>query len=92
MANTDGGGVRGLSSLFLLKRVMDRVKFLLESSPENNPILKVFSVATRASPLEADSSRNPAVGSASSEAAVTEVLPCYFFDYMIGTSTGGYVP
>lgn len=61
----DGGGIRGLSSLYILRDVMRRVKRIDETKPPDK----------RLEPELHGSTKLP--------------LPCNYFDFIVGTSTGG---
>lgn len=74
----DGGGVRGYSSLLILKYLMEEIKRIEQ---EEDPL------ATSSAYYEWQGSASPEAGSSSSAAGV--FLPCHYFDYMAGTSTGG---
>ncbi|KAF8537718.1 hypothetical protein BDD12DRAFT_717299, partial [Trichophaea hybrida] len=60
----DGGGIRGYSSLLILKRIMQRIAEIERAD-------NCLSTAGMASP----SQQLP--------------LPCHYFDYVFGSSTGG---
>ncbi|KAI9718124.1 MAG: hypothetical protein M1828_006822 [Chrysothrix sp. TS-e1954] len=60
----DGGGIRGYSSLLILKALMHEVAFW---------------------------ERRLADGTAEAKGGEDELLPCHYFDFMYGTSTGGLI-
>lgn len=60
LTQSDGGGVRGLSSLYILREIMQAIKEIDESENGRN-----------------------------AETTTALPLPCNYFDFMIGTSTGG---
>jgi hypothetical protein len=61
LTSSDGGGVRGLSSLYILREIMIKIKDLDEEDGVNERI----------------------------EEGDALPLPCNYFDFIIGTSTGG---
>lgn len=82
LLSLDGGGVRGYSSLLILQRLMKEIG-KLEMESDSGAISSAYSplvdclpdVSLAASPNET----RPAL----------EYLPCHYFDYVGGASTGG---
>ncbi|KAH7136983.1 acyl transferase/acyl hydrolase/lysophospholipase [Dactylonectria estremocensis] len=67
----DGGGIKGLSELFILLKITERIKELIvEGLSEGGNIKDDELFAFLRDPI---------------------LLPCYFFDFMVGTSTGGLI-
>lgn len=91
----DGGGVRGYSSLLILRELMDQIK-RLETREANPAESSAHPLQHRArEPLQPVRTRTstlrPNRDSTSSVAeARSQFLPAHYFDYIGGTSTGGY--
>ena len=67
---TDGGGIRGYSSLLIVQRLMHYVAQCERRLQDEE---------------------GPVPGSSRSHFDEDELLPCHYFDYMYGTSTGGLI-
>ena len=82
----DGGGIRGYSSLLSLKHLMMRIRNLERDSQANNEGVQ----SSKDYPWmdSTDLGPNRVVSPAD---RVDDFLPCHYFDYIAGTSTGGYV-
>ncbi|KAK4207027.1 calcium-independent phospholipase A2-gamma [Rhypophila decipiens] len=74
----DGGGVRGYSSLLILKRIMEEIKRI---ELEHDPAAKSSAYYGWQGPQSPDGGDPPTSDGV--------YLPCHYFDYMAGTSTGG---
>ena len=97
----DGGGIRGYGSLLILQDLMEKIGELEKQyggaessfapcvykptkpgSGETNREMKRFSTASKSSSLVATELDEPPSNSAL-------FLPCHYFTYAAGTSTGG---
>ncbi|CAI6095735.1 unnamed protein product [Clonostachys chloroleuca] len=71
------GGIKGLSELFILRRIMERIKEKIKEDQKRAiPYANPISLITSQGRSGIDD---------------PELLPCYFFDFMVGTSTGGLI-
>lgn len=80
----DGGGVRNFSSLLILRELMRAVG---EQERRTNPDAKASAYSPLVNCLP-DEGPTPVTGSARSAPGY---LPCHYFDYVSGTSTGGLI-
>ncbi|KAF4432635.1 hypothetical protein FACUT_8323 [Fusarium acutatum] len=77
----DGGGIRAISSLLILKRIMHEIREF-EIYHEDGP-----AYSSSSAPWTCPKIGFPRVSEESDR--VDEFLPCHYYDYMAGTSTGG---
>ena len=94
----DGGGIRGYSSLLILKELMHQVyqwemrlneeEAALQDSPEED--VQQGQAAGGANRSVGDNHVPPRSTFATIMPEV-ELLPCHYFDFMFGTSTGGLI-
>ncbi|KAL6411846.1 lipid acyl hydrolase [Ilyonectria robusta] len=89
----DGGGIKGLSELFILLKIMNRIEELIVegSNDETTAEEAVRSHQGRVADKKQEKKttiRDDELFAFSKDPAI---LPCYFFDFMVGTSTGGLI-
>jgi hypothetical protein len=91
----DGGGIRGYSSLIIMRQIMKEVKRIerhglpsnkLEQHSSYAPESYVPCLNARRALYKSDGNTD---GCSCGE--FCRYLPCHYFDYIGGTSTGGYV-
>jgi hypothetical protein len=72
-AGIDGGGVRGYATLVIIKDIMSKVR--AQEKEEDAELRNAHSIT------DYDRERDPLT--------TKSPLPCHYFDYVVGTSTGG---
>lgn len=87
----DGGGIRGYSALLILRALMRAIGKLESHDPED-PAVSSFHPLNPASSVATDGESVSSKKSASETTDTSPWLPCHYFDYAAGTSTGGQVP
>jgi hypothetical protein len=72
-AGVDGGGVRGYATLIIIKDIMSEVR--AQEKVEDAELRNAHSIT------DYDREKDPLT--------TKSPLPCHYFDYVVGTSTGG---
>ena len=83
---TDGGGVRGYSSLLILRELMKQIAALEQHHPKGPAPYSVSPLDMRHRPSVTLNHHTKEYGPTR---ASSHYLPCHYFDYIAGTSTGG---
>ncbi|CAI6335461.1 unnamed protein product [Periconia digitata] len=105
LLSLDGGGIRGYWSLLVLEKLMENVAYqeTKQGSGETEPAKECGSFAPHAFPegathekltkdeLESENAHNGDSVPASHFRGSRKFLPCHYFDYICGTSTGSLI-
>ncbi|KAK3321368.1 acyl transferase/acyl hydrolase/lysophospholipase [Cercophora scortea] len=92
----DGGGIRGIFSLLVLKRLMEYVRLEEEAvpqDPEEQRLLRQLSpnlITSSFWPCDLPNHVSH-IREQHTPRAYTRYLPCHYFDFICGTSTGGLI-
>jgi patatin-like phospholipase/acyl hydrolase len=70
----DGGGIRGYATLRIINDIMSKVR--AQEKEEDAALRNSHSITDYDREQDPLTTKNP--------------LPCHYFDYIVGTSTGGY--
>jgi hypothetical protein len=92
--HADGGGIRGFYSLFILRLLMEQIKLYEETFSDGKGVVSPApsSFHPLDEPLNVSHLPPPSPRQHDEQRQTNgHYLPCHYFDYICGTSTGGYV-
>lgn len=87
----DGGGIRGYSALLILQALMRAIGTLESNDPEDPAVSSFHPLNPAPCVIATDGESVSSKISASETTDTSPWLPCHYFDYAAGTSTGGHV-
>ena len=92
----DGGGIRGYSALLIIQKLMEAIgrrESIYPDGPASSDGPAKSSYHPLAPPRKTPDEATISNMDNAAEGCITDSspwLPCHYFDYMAGTSTGGY--
>ncbi|KAL6712759.1 hypothetical protein ACLMJK_009697 [Lecanora helva] len=83
----DGGGIRGYSALLIIRAIMEAIKAVEMKYPDGDGPAESSYHPLSSNPEHIMGTRVPQ----RENRQASKWLPCHYFDYMAGTSTGGLI-
>lgn len=89
----DGGGIKGLSELLILLKIMNRIEELIVEGTNGETTAEEAVRSHQGRVPDKKQAKKATIRDDELFAFSKEpgLLPCYFFDFMVGTSTGGLI-
>lgn len=83
----DGGGIRGLSSLYIIKRLMEKI----QEEEKHQSRDATGQLPTKSLQEQGNDGQRISPSQTNREVLRSDQLPlpCHYFDFIVGTSTGG---
>jgi hypothetical protein len=92
LIRSDGGGIRGYASLLILQKLMKIIGEIEKRTPPTVPSDYEDTVSSSFHPGEyraCENNKNESGPQVSDPENACRFIPCHYFDYIGGTSTGG---